>query len=111
MKFKMCSCKWGSLVRPEGPVKIEKTELKSSGKSDKPDIMVAKLSGAVNARVAVIKEGNKYFFKDGLGGISKVPADSLTDCLNYKVWEIGESIAKKKGVKTGEKPRTRGGHA
>ncbi len=108
MKFKMCSCKWGSLVRPEGPVKIEKTELRSSGNGKNPDIMVARLSGAVNAKVAVIKEGNKYFFK-GPDGISKVPADSLTDCLNYKVWEIGESIAKKKGVKTGEKPRTRGG--
>jgi hypothetical protein len=30
--------------------------------------------------------------------------------LNFKVWELGEEIAKRKGIKTGEAPRTRGGH-
>lgn len=112
MKIRMCTCKWGSLARPDGPLKIEKTELRSSDPAKPPDIMVARLSGAVNAKVAVVREKGKYFFKGPkeLGGTCKVPADSLTDCLNYKVWEIGEGIAAKKGQKTGEKPRTRGGH-
>lgn len=108
MKIKMCSCKWGGLTRPEGPVKIEKSELRSSNPEKAPDVLVAKLSGALNAEVAIVKEKGKFFFK-GPSGIEVVPADSLTDAVNYKVWELGENIAAKKGVKTGEKPRTRGG--
>lgn len=109
MKMKMCRCKWSALVRPRGPIKIEKTELKSTdGKSN--DIMVAKLGGAVRAEVAVVREGEKYYFKGPakLGGTTEVPADSLTDAMNYRVWELGEQAAKKKGIKTGETPRTRG---
>jgi hypothetical protein len=111
MKFKMCTCKWGSLARPDGPIKIEQTRVYSSKPGKPADVMVARLSGAVNAEVAVVKEGNKFFVKGPkeLGGTVRVPADSLTDCLNYHVWEQGEKIARKKGQKTGEKPRTRGG--
>lgn len=104
----MCSCKWGGLTRPEGPVKIEESKLYNSNPAKAPDILVAKLSGAVNATVAVVKERGKFFFK-GPGGIEVVPADSLTDAVNYKAWELGEAVAAKKGIKTGEKPRTRGG--
>jgi hypothetical protein len=111
VKFKMCTCKWSSLVRPEGPIKITKTEVLSSKPGKDPDVLVARLSGAVSAKVAIVRDGNKFFFKGPkeLGGTVAVPADSLTDCLNYKVWEQGEKIARKKGLQTGEKPRKRGG--
>jgi len=112
VKIKMCTCKWGGLTRPEGPIKIEKTELINSDPAKPADILVAHLSGAVNAKVAVTKEKGKYFFKapQELGGkVCEVPADSLTDAVNYKVWELGADLAKKKGLKTKEKPRTRGG--
>lgn len=111
MKFRMCSCRWKGLTRPEGPIKIEKTALQNSNPAKSADILTAKLSGAVNAEVSVIRDGNKYFFKapKELGGLSEVPADSLTDCLNYKVWEMGTKVTKKQGKKPAEH-RTRGGH-
>lgn len=112
MKFKMCSCKWnGGLTRPEGPVKIESTRLLHSNPGKDADILVARLSGAVNAEVRVVKTNGKYFFDapKSLGGRQAVPADSLTDAVNYKAWELGDQISRKKGLKTGEK-RSRGGH-
>jgi len=112
MKMKMCKCKWSALIRPEGPIKIKTTRTACSKPANAPDVLVAKLGGAVNAEVTVVKHKGKFFFKgpEKLGGLEQVPADSLTDCLNYKVWELGEKIARQKGIKTGEKPRTRGGH-
>lgn len=113
MKFKMCSCKWnGGLTRPEGPLKIVSTRLVHSDPAKDADIMVAKLSGAVNAEVRVVKSNGKYVFDapEALGGRKRVPADSLTDAMNYKVWELGHEISVKKGLKTHDKPRTRGGH-
>lgn len=111
MKMTMCKCKWSALMRPEGPIKIKATRTASSDPLKAPDVLVAKLGGAVRTEVTVVKHNNKYFFKGpkSLGGLQEVPADSLTDCLNYKVWELGEKMAKLKGVKTGEAPRTRGG--
>lgn len=93
MKFKMCRCKWSGLVRPtEGPIKIKQTRILS------PDVMVAKLGGAVNAKVAIVKHEGKFYFKGpaALGGITEVPADYLTDAVNYKVWELNHQMTKKK---------------
>jgi hypothetical protein len=111
MKMSMCKCKWSALMRPKGPIQIKATRTVSSESAKAPDILVAKLGGAVQAEVTVVKHKNKYYFKGpkSLGGLQEVPADSLTDCLNYKVWELGEKMAVTKGVKTGETPRTRGG--
>lgn len=111
MKMSMCKCKWSALMRPEGPIKIKSTKTASTKPGKSPDVMVAKLGGAVRTEVAVVKHKGKFFFKgpESLGGLQEVPADSLTDCLNYKVWELGEKLARQKGIKTGEAPRTRGG--
>lgn len=111
MKWSMCKCKWSALVRPQGPIKIEATRTAASNPAKGPDVLVAKLGGAVHTEVTVVKLKNKFYFKGpkSLGGLQEVPADSLTDCLNYKVWELGEKMAAMKGVKTGEAPRTRGG--
>lgn len=91
MKIKMCRCLWSGLVRPEGPIKIKQTRTLS------PDVMVAKLSGSVNAKVAVVKVKGKFFFKGpkSLGGTCEVPADHLTDAINYHVWELNQKKAKK----------------
>jgi len=111
MKMSMCKCKWSALMRPEGPIKIKSTKTASTNPEKAPDVLVAKLGGAVRTEVAVVKHQGKFFFKgpENLGGLQEVPADSLTDCLNYKVWELGEKLARQKGIKTGEAPRTRGG--
>jgi hypothetical protein len=79
------------MARPVGPVKIVKTDLKAD------DVMVAKLSGAVNACVAVVRhKGDHYFVAPKeLGGIKKVPADSLTDGLHASVRELNVSQAAK----------------
>lgn len=92
MKMKMCRCLWSGLVRPEGAIKIKETRVLA------PDVMVAKLSGKVNAKVAVVKVKNKFYFKGpkALGGICEVPADHLTDAINYRVWELNNGIGKKK---------------
>lgn len=108
----MCSCKWnGGLTRPAGPVKIESTRLIHSDPTKDPDILVAKLSGAVSGEVRIIKAAGKYVYDapEALGGRKRVPADSLTDAVNYKVWELGHEIEKKNGLTSKEK-RTRGGH-
>lgn len=62
-----------------------------------PDVMVAKLSGAVRADVAVVKHRGSHYFvaPERLGGLRRVPADSLTDCLHYCVWEMGEDMKAK----------------
>jgi hypothetical protein len=65
-----------------------------------PDIMVAKLSGAVQGTVATVKVGKDYYFRGPDGNARKVPADSLTDCMNYSVWEMNQALKgskKKKG--------------
>lgn len=93
MKFRICRCKWSGLIRPTGgPIKIKSTRVKS------PDVLVARLSGSVNAKVAVVRIGRKFYFKGPkvMGGICEVPAGYLTDALNYKVWESNLEIQKKK---------------
>lgn len=80
------------LTRPVGPVKIKKTSLRS------PDVLIARLSGASKATVAVVRlKGEHYFVAPKrLGGIREVPADSLVDCMNYSVRELGRSMKAKK---------------
>jgi hypothetical protein len=92
MKIKMCRCLWSGLVRPEGAIKIKKTRVLA------PDVLVAKLSGRVNAKVAVVQVKDKFYFKGpkALGGICEVPADHLTDAINYRIWELNHGIGKKK---------------
>ena len=93
MKFKICRCKWSGLTRPvEGPIKIKETRVPS------PDVLVAKLSGSVNAQVAIVKHQGKFYFKgpEKLGGLCEVPADYLTDAINYKVWELNHELQMKK---------------
>lgn len=92
MKMKMCKCLWSGLVRPEGAIKIKETRVLA------PDVMVAKLSGSVNAKVAVVQMKGRFYFKGpkALGGVCEVPADHLTDAINYRVWELNHGIAKNK---------------
>jgi hypothetical protein len=73
-----------------------------------PGVMVAQLSGAVRTKVAVIEEKGKFFVKSPkeLGGkVEAVPADTLTDCINYKTWEWNQELKGKKiaGKDYGEK--------
>jgi hypothetical protein len=71
-----------------GPVKIKKSDLKTS------DVLVARLSGAVSGQVATVRDGKKYYFVTSDGKAKEVPADSHTDCLNYAVWEMNRSLGK-----------------
>jgi hypothetical protein len=92
MKIRMCRCKLSGLIRPtDGPIRIKKTRIPA------PDVLVARLSGRVNAKVAVVKIGRKFYFKGPkvMGGICEVPAEYLTDALNYKVWESNHELKKK----------------
>lgn len=63
-----------------------------------PDVMVARLGGAVHADVAVVRTGEKYHFvaPERLGGVQEVPADCLTDCLNWSVFEVNEKVLKER---------------
>lgn len=92
MKIKMCECEWNRLYRPKGPVRIKKV------RRPNPDTLVARLSGAVRAEVAVVREKGSYYFlaPTKLGGSHEVPADSLTDCLHYSVEQMGKKIRKEK---------------
>lgn len=60
--------------------------------------MKAKLSGLDNSEVAAVKVGEKFFFvgPKRLGGTLEVPADSLVDCLNYTVGQIGKKYLQEK---------------
>lgn len=92
MKIKMCRCKWSGLIRPEGPIKIKKTRVLS------PDVLVARLGGAVRAEVAVVQVKKKFYLKapEKLGGVKEIPADHLTDGVNFAVWEMNEALKKSK---------------
>lgn len=61
-----------------------------------PDVLVARLGGAVHAQVAVVRHKGEHYFvaPEKLGGVQEVPADSLTDCLNWSVWDLNEKIRK-----------------
>jgi hypothetical protein len=80
------------LVRPVGPAKIVRTEVRA------PDVLVARLSGAVRAEVATVKCGQKYYFwaPPRLGGIQEIAADSLTDGLHAAVWNMNEKLSSRK---------------
>jgi hypothetical protein len=59
---------------------------------------VARLSGAARTKVATVRHRGKYFFvaPKKLGGIQKVAADSLTDCMNWSVAELGRHLARER---------------
>jgi hypothetical protein len=61
-----------------------------------PDVLVARLGGAIRADVAVVKTGEKYHFvaPERLGGVQEVPADCLVDCLNWSIVGVNEKIVK-----------------
>lgn len=75
-----------------GAVKIEKTCLKSD------DVLVARLSGAVQAQVAVVKHKKDYYFvpPEGVKAFRKVPADNLTDGLHASILEMNLVEGEKK---------------
>lgn len=83
LRWEMCLCEINGLVRPPGPVKITKTEMRS------PDVLLATLGGAAKGQVATVRCGDKYFFvgPPSLGGRREVPADSLTDGLHAAIYE------------------------
>ena len=98
----------GTLVRPDGPVKIEGTRVLS------PGVLVARLSGAATEEVAVVRKGDKHFFvaPQGLGGVREIKdADSLTHGLHSAVYELGlktiRDRKKKKKTKVNTKEATR----
>ncbi len=79
------------MARPVGAVKIEKTKM-----VDK-DGLVAKLSGAAQGTVAVVRKSKDNYHlvaPKGLGGTRKVAADSLTDGLHQAVFEMSEKAEK-----------------
>jgi hypothetical protein len=81
------------MTRPVGPVKIEKTDLRSD------DVMVARLSGAVSGEAAVVKHRGRFYFvppKEGAAAAREVPADSLTDCLHASVFEMQKKARPRK---------------
>jgi hypothetical protein len=81
------------LVRPAGPVRIEKTKVVSR------DMLVARLSGSVQGTVAVVRKGEDFFFarpKELGGKVEKVAADSLTDCLHQAVFDLNNKIGNPK---------------
>ena len=83
----------GTLVRPDGPVKIERTRVLS------PDVLVARLAGASNKAVAVVREGKRHFFvaPAELGGVIEVEhADSLMHGLHTAVDELGYTAMQNK---------------
>ncbi len=91
------------LVRPVGAVKIEKTKM-----VDK-NVLVAKLSGAVEGTVAVVRKGEDKFHlvaPASLGGTRRVAADSLTDGLHQAVYLMGEKAEKRQ---TKGRKKKRGG--
>ncbi len=70
-------------------------------------MMVAKLAGASDATVAVVRKGQDNYHivaPKGLGGTRKVPADSMTDCLHQAVFEMGEAVSTKSKKRGGKKP-------
>ena len=77
-----------------GPIKIVKTDVKS------PDLMVAKLSGALSGSVATVKVGKKFYLVTQDGKAREIPADSHTDCLNHSIWEMNETLKKGKRKKS-----------
>lgn len=83
LRWKMCLCEINGLVRPAGPVKIKKTEMRGE------DVLLATLGGAAHGQVAVVRAGDKYVFvgPENLGGRREVPADSLTDGLHAAIYE------------------------
>lgn len=64
-----------------------------------PDVLVARLSGAVRTEVATVREGGKYYFvaPKRLGGVREIPADSLTDCLHASVEEMNWTLERPSG--------------
>ena len=63
------------------------------------NVLLAKLSGAVNGTVAVVRRGKDFYFAKPktLGGKArKVQADSMTDCLHQAVYELGLKAENKK---------------
>ena len=72
-------------MRPEGPVTVQWSEYDG-------DICYARLGGAVRAGIVIVRDKGKYWFvgPDRLGGIQRVPADSLTDALHFCAEVLGE---------------------
>lgn len=99
MKWRMCTCEIRGLVRPEGPIQITKTEMKSC------DVLTASLSGAIKAKVAAVKSNGKYYVvaPEKFGGVREVPADSLTDGLHAAVWSMNQEVKSGKLLSEGKK--------
>lgn len=84
-------------MRPDGPLKIRKTKVLTK------DVMVAKLGGSTQATVAAVRHKGKFHFvapKELGGVVQDVPADTLTDCMNWSVTVLGEELK-------GQKEKTR----
>lgn len=84
------------LRRPDGPVRIERTEMRSK------NALVARLSGVARATVAVVSRRGKYYVvaPASLGGTRAVPGHSLTDALHGAVHDISARFGR-----PGRKPR------
>lgn len=73
-------------------MRIECTEVAA------PDVLSARLAGAVRANVAVVRHAGEHYFvaPKRLGGVRQVPADSMTDALNWTVGEMGRAIERER---------------
>ena len=83
----------GTLVRPDGPVKIERTRVLN------PEVLLARLAGASNDAVAVVRHSGRHFFvaPGKLGGVTEIDgADSLMHGLHTAVDELGDTVMQNK---------------
>lgn len=95
LKITFCQCEMGALMRPKGPISVEKTKMLS------PDVLEAQLKGKSQAVVRAVRVDKDTYVFDGpkeLGGRIKIPADSLTDCLHYRIHELNHKIDPKYGI-------------
>lgn len=95
LKISFCQCELGALMRPEGPIGVKKTTMLS------PDVLEAQLKGESTAVVRAVRVDKETYVFDApkeLGGRVKVPADSLTDCLHYRIHELNRKIDPKYGT-------------
>ena len=94
------------LVRPSGPVRIEKTKVIS------PDVLMAKLSGALDVTISIVSRGEDFYIAlppSMGGGVRRVKADSLTDGLHQTVHEMNGKIEKSEKKVPKEKAKVQGG--
>lgn len=66
------------------------------------DVLAARLSGAEDCTILAVRHKRQFHLvaPERLGGfVDDVPADSLTDCVNWSVSVLGEELKRTKKKK------------